>query len=148
MTTANPFEAYGSEAAPVIADNRANRRAKAPSQLDLKMEEKQRLHRTYKLLKRQERIAILKTEPRLLNFMRYLRSVTGEQADELLDAIAGSDWLMTAPQSVRAFALSRVARRQEKILLMVGAIPLDDPMPPETSVFFKAQALLRQGGLL
>lgn len=148
MTTANPFEAYGSEAAPVIADNRANRRKKDPSALDLKMEEKQRLHRTYKILKRQERVAILKAEPRLLNFMRYLRSVTGEQADDLLDAIADSDWLMTAPQSVRAFALSRIARRQEKILLMVGAIPLDDPMPPETSVFFKAQALLRQGGLL
>lgn len=142
------FAAYGETAAPVFSDKRASRRKKEPSALDLKMEEKGRLHKAYKALKRQERIEILKAEPRLLDFMRYLRSVGPDQADELLDAIAASDWLMSAPQNVRAFALSRIARRQEKILLMAGLVPLDDPLPPETSVFFKAQSLLRQGGVL
>jgi len=142
------FAAYAEVAAPVIPDRRADRRKKDPSALDLKMEERARLSKAYKALKRLERIEILKSEPRLLNFMRYLRSVGPDQADELLGAIAASDWLLTAPQSVRAFALSRIARRQEKIRLMLGLVPLDDPMPPETSLFFEAQKLLRQGGAL
>jgi len=142
------FEAYGEQVAPVIADRRPNRRAKQPSALDLKMEEKARLTRAYKAAKRAERIEILKAEPRLLDFMRYLRSVTADQADDLLEAVADSKWLMSAPQTVRGFALSRIARRQEKLLLMLGMIPLDDPMPPETSVFFEAQKLLRRGGAL
>lgn len=144
----NAFEAYGEQVAPIIADRRADRRKKAPSALDLKMEEKQRLHKSYRAMKRQERIEILKAEPRLLNFMRYLRGVGTDQGDELLEAIATSDWLMRAPANVRGFALSRIARRQEKIQLMIGTIPLDDPMPPEISVFFEAQRLLRTGGRL
>lgn len=142
------FESYGETAAPTPVDRRPDRRKKAPSKLDLKMEEKQRLAKSYKAAKRQERIEILKAEPRLLNFMRYLRSVGAEQGDELLEAIAASDWLMHAPAIVRGFALSRIARRQEKIQLMHGMIPLDDPLPPATSVFFQAQKLLRTGGRL
>jgi len=148
MTQADAFASYGAQAAPVLADPRANRRKKNPSQLDLKMEERARLTRAYKALKRAERIEILKAEPRLLDFMRYLRRITADQGDELLEAIAASDWLMHAPQLVRAFALSRIARRQEKIRLMLGLVPMDDPMPPETSLFFEAQKLLRKGGAL
>lgn len=142
------FESYGEATAPTPADRRPDRQKKAPSALDLKMAEKQRLAKTYKAAKRQERVEILQTEPRLLNFMRYLRSVSADQADELIEAIAASDWLMHAPAIVRGFALSRIARRQEKIQLMHGSVPLDDPLPPETSVFFEAQRLLRQGGKL
>lgn len=147
MTT-DAFEAYAEIAAPVVADRRPNRRKKNPSALDLRMEERQRLTKAYKISKRAERIAILESEPRLLNFMRYLRSVGADQGSELLDALEASDWLMVAPQLVRAFALSRIARRQEKIRLMVGLVPLDDPMPPETSLFFEVQRLLRAGGPL
>lgn len=142
------FATYGEQAAPVVADRRPGRRKKNPSKLDLRMEEKARLTRAYRIAKRAERIAILESEPRLLNFMRYLRSVGADQGSELLDAIGASDWLPGAPQAVRAFALSRIARRQEKIRLLVGLVPLDDPLPPETSLFFEAQKLLRVGGVL
>lgn len=142
------FAAYAEVAAPVFADPRPNRRKKDPSALDLKMEERARLSKSYRIMKRAERIEILKAEPRLLDFMRYLRRITVEQADELLEAIEQSDWLMHAPQSVRAFALSRIARKQEKIRLNAGLVLLDDPMPPETSLFFEAQKLLRIGGVL
>lgn len=144
----NPFESYGSQAAPVIPDRRPSRRKKNPSELDLKMEERQRLTKAYRASKRAERIQILASEPRLLNFMRYLRSVGAEAADELLEAIEASDWLMSAPQDVRGFALARIGRRQDKIKLMLGMTPLDDPLPPETSVFFEAQTLLRAAGRL
>lgn len=142
------FEAYGATAAPVIADRRPNRRAKSPSKLDLKMEEKARLSKAYRVLKRKERIEILKEEPRLLDFMRYLRKVTAEMGQELLDAIEACDWLMSAPQRVRGFALSRIAVRSDRLRLLAGDLPLDDPLPPETSVFFEAQKLLRRAGVL
>lgn len=144
----DPFASYGSQKAPVIPDNRADRRKKDPSKLDLKFEERSRLAREYRILKRAERIEILRTEPRLLDFMRYLKKVGPEDGSELLEAIANSDWLMPAPANVRGFALSRIARRQDKIKLMLGLLPLDDPMPPESSVFFEAQKLLRKGGRL
>lgn len=142
------FAAYAETAAPVFADRRPNRRKKNPSALDLKMEEKARLTKAYRISKRAERIEILKREPRLLNFMRYLRGVEADQGDELLEAIEASDWLMSADQQIRGFALSRISRRQDKIKLLLGLTPLDDPLPPERSVFFKAQALLREGGRL
>lgn len=146
------FADYGASAAPVFADPRANRRKKEPSKLDLKMEEKGRLVRHYKALRRAARIAILQEEPRLLDLMRYVRSVGPGDGDELLDAIKASDWLMAAPQNVRAFALERIRRREDKIKLMLGLVPFDDPLPPElgghTTVFFEAQKLLRTGGPL
>ncbi|QDZ07473.1 hypothetical protein FPZ24_08245 [Sphingomonas panacisoli] len=146
------FASYGEAAAPIFTDPRANRRKKDPSALDLKMEEKGRLLKAYKAMRRKLRIEILAEEPRLLNLMRYLRSVGPDDGDELLAAIGACDWLMTAPQNVRAFALERIRRREDKIKLMMGERPLDDPLPPElggrTTVFFEAQKLLRKGGVL
>jgi hypothetical protein len=144
----DPFAAYAETAAPAIPDRRADRLRKNPSALDLKMAEKSRLTKAYRIMKRAERIEILANEPRLLGFMRYLRSVGPEDGGELLEALGASDWLPKAPQSVRGFALQRIARRQDKIKLMLGLVPLDDPLPPETSVFFEAQKLLRAGGPL
>lgn len=144
----DPFASYGEASAPAIPDNRPNRRKKQPSALDLKMEEKGRLHRTYRMLKRQERIEILAEEPRLLNLLRYLRKVGPDDGDELLDAIKASDWLLAASKRVRGFALTLIGRRESKIRLSLGLLPLDDPIPPLTSVFFEAQRLLRAGGTL
>lgn len=142
------FASYGETAAPTPADRRPNRRKKNPSVLDLKMEEKARLTRAYRASKKAERIAILKDEPRLLNFMRYLRSVGPDDGDELLESIEASDWLMSAPQSVRLFALSRIGRRQDKIKLMLGLRPLDDAPFGPPCVFGKARDLLRKAGAL
>lgn len=148
------FAAYAETAAPTPMDPRANRRKKDPSAFDLKMEEKGRLHKRYKAMKRQERIEILAAEPRLLNFMRYLRGVGADQADEFLDALATCDWLLSASQSVRLFALGRIQRREDKIRLMLGEKPMDDPLPTslggpsEATVYFKARALLATAGPL
>lgn len=144
----NHFETYGTAKAPVIPDNRANRRAKAPSKLDLKMEEKQRLSKAYKASRRLARIAILKEEPRLLDFMRFLRRVGPDNGGELLEALAACDWLKNASQNIRLFALERIARRADKILLAIGETPFCDPMPPETNVYQQARAILASGGRL
>lgn len=144
----NAFATYGEAKAPVIPDNRANRRAKAPSKLDLKMEEKQRLTKAYRASRRVERTAILQAEPRLLDFMRYLRKVGPGDGPELLDGLREASWLLRSSQRIRGFALERIARRSDKIKLNLGDLPMDDPLPPETSVFFEAQKILRTGGPL
>jgi hypothetical protein len=144
----NPFLDYGADKAPVIPDRRADRRAKKPSALDLKMEEKQRLTKAYKATRRLHRIAVLADEPRLLDFMRYLRRVGPDDGDELLLALRDCDWLLDAPQRVRLFALERVASREDKIRLSLGLVPFSDPMPPATSVYLEARAILSSRGRL
>jgi hypothetical protein len=118
---------------------------KAPSKLDLKFAESKRLSNAYRAMKRKERSAIIASEPRLLDFIRYLRRVTADDGDELLEAIATS-WLPKAAGSVRFFALNLVGRKTDKIKQSLGLPILDDPMPPETNVFFRARDILVPGG--
>lgn len=120
-------------------------RDKAPSPLELKMREKQRLNRRYLQLRRIETKAVLASEPRLSGFLRYLKKVQAGQADELLEAIAES-WLVTAPLPVRLFALRMVDARCNKINRMLGNEALDDPLPPEMNTYLMARALLYPGG--
>lgn len=143
----NAFEQYAAEKAPVIPDSRANRRKKNPSALDLKMEEKQRLTKAYLATRRARRAELLEQEPRLRDLIKYLRKLGPEDGDELIEAVRES-WLMRASQEIRLFALELVGRCESRIKLAIGLVPLDDPVPPETSVFFEVQGLLRKAGPL
>lgn len=146
----NAFAAYASQAIPPSVQRRQAKReeaeAKAPSALEQKMEEKQRLTKLYKAWQREVRTATLALEPRLRAFHRYLRTVKPEQGDELLEQIRISPWLTKADQSVRIFALRLIDRHANRLARQIGREPLDDPMPPETSVYFEARALLHAGG--
>lgn len=142
----NAFAEYALEAIPPAMQRRqAKQEAKPESALDKKMAEKQRLTRAYKLWQRKVREETLVEEPRLRDFMRYLRTVQPEQSDELLEQVRVS-WLMDAPQAVRIFALRLIARHCDRINRRVGNEALDDPMPPETSVYFEARGMLHAGG--
>lgn len=140
----NMFAEYGLEASPP-RNGPAPSREKVPSALEKKLEERQRLTRAYRAAKREERIAILAEEPRLLDFMRYLRRLTINDGDELLEALADS-WLINASADVRHFALHLVGRRTDKLRQSVGLTELDDPLPPDTSVFTEARRLLTAAG--
>lgn len=141
------FESYGEAAAPKIPDNRANRRAKNPSALDLKMEEKQRLTKAYLASQRARRSALLEQEPRLKDLIRYLRRVGPDDGDEVIAAFQTCDWLRASGADIKIFALELLTRAESRIKLSLGLLPLDDPMPGETSVYFEVQRLLRKGGL-
>lgn len=143
----NAFEQYGAEKAPVIPDNRANRRAKAPSALDLKMAEKQRLTKAYLASRRARRAQLLEAEPRLKDLIRYLIRVTAEDGDDLIAAFQACQWLLQASPDIKMFALELVARKEAQIKLALGFEPLDDPLPPDTSVYFEVRTLLRRAGL-
>jgi hypothetical protein len=139
----NAFSAYADEK--VYTPPRARRKDKAPSILDLKMEEKQRLTKAYRLWQRDCNRQAIAMEPRLVAFMRYLRTVHAKQADELIEAVQES-WLPTAPQLVRIYALRMISARCDRINREFGLEALDDPNPPETNVYFRARDLLHTGG--
>jgi len=141
------FEEYGAAKAPVIPDNRANRRAKAPSALDKKMEEKQRLTKAYLASQRARRARLLEQEPRLKGLISYLRKVGPEDGDELIAAFSACQWLLSSSAEVKMFALELVSRKEAKLRLEIGEQPLDDPLPPDTSVYFEVRSLLRKAGL-
>jgi hypothetical protein len=143
----NAFEEYGAAKAPVIPDNRANRRAKAPSKLDLKLEEKQRLTKAYLASQRARRAQLLEQEPRLKDLIKYLRKIGPEDGDELIAAFSACQWLKVAGAEVKMFALELVARKEAKIKLELGFEPLDDPLPPDTSVYQEVRSILRKAGL-
>lgn len=143
----SPFEAYGQERAPVIPDSRPDRRKKDPSKLDLKMEEKQRLTKAYLASRRTRRAALLEQEPRLRDLIRYLRRVTAEDGDEMIAAFGACQWLLSSNADIKMFALELVSRKEAQIKLALGFEPLDDPLPPDRSVYQEVRGILRKAGL-
>lgn len=139
----NAYASYAAKAAP-FGNTLANPR-KEPSALDKKMWERQRLNKQYRAWKREEAQSALREEPRLVGFMRYLRTVGVEQADELIEAVASS-WLVSSAQNVRIFALRMIDARCNWINKRLGFEILDDPIWPDTSTYFRAREILHRGG--
>ena len=133
----NAFADYALQAAPRTKER------KEPSPLDLKLREKQRLNRAYKAALRKDRLQAFTDEPRLRDFMRWLR----RQNDpvELVEGVAES-WLPASPQHVRILALRLVDRHCDRLNRALGFEPLDDPLPPHSSVYFHCRDLLHAGG--
>jgi len=140
------FEEYAVQAIPQSVQRRqAKQEAKPESALDRKMAEKQRLTRAYKAWQREVRIETLASEPRLRDFMRYLRTVKPHDGDELLQAVRSS-WLPRSTQAVRIFALRLIDRHAGRLARQLGDEPLNDPLPPETNVYLQAREILHAGG--
>ena len=132
------FAHYAAQAIPASVQRKQAKAENPPSALELKMLEKQRLSRAYRASRRVINKETLADEPRLLAFARYLKKA---DPAELVEAISQS-WLPTAPENVKHYALRLVTARCDKINRSLGFEALDDPLPPETSTFFKARAAL------
>lgn len=117
-----------------------------PTPVEARLQERDRLSKRYRRLKRQEVREILAGEQRLRGFLRYLRTVGPEDGDDLLDALSECDWLRASPQPVRLFALRMISARVDKVNRSLGFEALDDPLWPETSIYFKARDILHKGG--
>ena len=135
------YSSYAVKAAPRAVPGKP-RADKAPSALDKKMAEKQRLSKAYRVSQRERTKALLAAEPRLVRFLKYLRTIRAGDGEELLEAVAES-WLPEASQEVRLFALRMIDARCNAINRKLGFPELDDPVPPETSVYFRARDILR-----
>lgn len=116
------------------------------SPLEQKIEEKRKLSRKYRMWKRQQVKEVLASEPRLGGFLRYLRTVTADTGKELIEAVQSCAWLIAAPLPVRLFALRMIDARCNRINQQLGNDILDDPLPPESAIYFEAKAMLHRGG--
>jgi len=67
--------------------------------------------------------------PRLAAMLRWMRSLSIDQADEFLEVLAGEDWLLTAPESFRRVAQRLFGRVTGHIRRRAGIDALDDPLP-------------------
>lgn len=133
----NAFASYGDE-------NARGKTAKPLSALELKMREKQRLTRAYKASLSRDRRQAFEDEPRLRDFMRWLR-----RQDEPVELVTGisESWLPQAARNVRLFALRLIDRHCDRLNRQMGNEALDDPLPPETNVFFQCRDILHRGGM-
>lgn len=147
--SADLFASYGTQTVPEKKSPQPgsfNGGVKAPSPLELKMREKQRLSRSFRKWRRAEVKIVLASEPRLRDFLKYLRTVDATKAADLIEAIDACDWLRRAALNVRIFALRMISARCDKINQMLGNEPLDDAMPPDTSLYFQCRDRLHEGG--
>lgn len=139
------FAQYGQQVGKRETKRKRNQ-VMALSPLEQRARERERLSRAYRAWRRAGTKAVLQSEPRLVGFLKYLRTVTAETGTELIEAVEVCDWLRTAPQATRIFALRMIAARCDRINQQLGNDVLDDPIPPETSTYFEARALLHPGG--
>ena len=116
------------------------------SPLELKMREKQRLSKAFRKWRRSENQAILTGEPRLRDFMKYIRTVDVTNGGELIDALDACQWMRSASLNVRIFALRMISARCDQINRRLGNEAFDDPIPPDTGIYFLARDRLHEGG--
>ena len=128
----DPFASYGATAAPKQFPKRGrNREVFAPSALEKKQAEKQRLSKAYRIDQRKRNAEIMMREPRLKGFMRYLKTIGPDDGDDLIEQVRIS-WLRESDDEVKTFAKAMITARCDKIArVCFGREPLDDPLPPE-----------------
>lgn len=73
----------------------------------------------------------------MIKILRYVRSMPPHAEDDFLLRIQKLEWLMESKPDVRLMLLRVIAKRMED---RFGQ--LDDPIPPETNMFFKARHIL------
>lgn len=108
----------------------------APVTLEAKQAEKGRLALRARAVARAEYRAQCEREPLLKTFRRDF----GRASSPLL--FLADHPLRAAPMDVRRAVLRQIDRHAAKVRRRMGLAILDDPLPPQTNVFFIARELL------
>lgn len=110
-----------------------------PQTLQDKQDEQNRLAKAYRAAKREEWRELTEQEPRLIEFKKALNAM--RQPREVLDFVANS-WVRHAPEPVRRAALRLVDKHSNREKRFAGRPIFDDPLPPDTNVFFTVKGML------
>jgi len=110
-----------------------------PQTLQAKQDEKQRLAKAYRASQREQWRELCEQEPRLPLYRKALRKT--QSPAQVLSTLAESPLRRGAP-NVRYAVLRLIDRHCWRMLRRTGQAPLDDPLPPQTSVFFVAREML------
>ena len=110
-----------------------------PLTLQEKQDEQNRLAKAYRAAKREEWRELTEQEPRLIEFRKSLRSLRDPK--QVVSFIAES-WVRHAPDPVRRAALRLVDAHSNREKRFAGRPIFDDPLPPDTNVFFTVKGML------
>ena len=75
--------------------------------------------------------------PRVRALVAWVKTLGPDDADELVEVVAGEDWLLTAPQEVRLAALRLIGDEIARIRRGTGLPEFDDPLPDQPETVFQ-----------
>lgn len=111
---------------------------KLNSALLKRYEESDRLMQAHKLYRKEWfENALARCPAEMMKILRYVRAMPCADEDDFLNRIVKLTWLMNAEDDVKFMLLRVIAKRMDEIN---GGF--DDPLPPDTNMFFKARELL------
>jgi len=75
--------------------------------------------------------------PRVRAMVAWIATLGPDDADELVEVVAGEDWLLVAPQEVRLAALRLIGDEIGRIRREAGLLEFDDPLPDQPESAFQ-----------
>jgi len=110
-----------------------------PARLTARRREQTALSQAYHAARRQwfERVLDCPEGPRVRAMVAWVRTLGPDDADELVEVVAGEDWLLAAPQEVRFAALQLIGDQIGRIRREAGLPEFDDPLPDQPENAFQ-----------
>ena len=103
-----------------------------------RFEESDRLIAAFKVYRDEWFTTTLQSCPdEMIRILRYVRDMPISAEDDFLERIQKLEWLMQGHPDIRFMLLRVIAKRMDQLYGV-----LNDPMPPETNMFFKARQIL------
>ena len=102
--------------------------------------ENDRLFRTYKATQAlwfKETLASSERPAELMKILRYIRAMPVDKEQDFIERIVKVDWVMNSPPDVRMLILRVVGARMDEL-----NGEFNDPMFPDTNMFFEIKRLL------
>ncbi|CAK0740054.1 conserved hypothetical protein [Azospirillaceae bacterium] len=126
----NAFLAYGERHQP--------RRQSSPA-LVARRQEQTTLSQAYRAATERwfERVLDGPEGPRVRALVAWVKTLGPDDANELIDVVAGEDWLLSASQEVRLAALRLIGEQIGRIRRAAGLLEFDDPLPGEPETAFQ-----------
>ena len=75
--------------------------------------------------------------PRVRAMVAWVKTLGPGDADELVEVVAGEDWLLSAPQQLRLAALRLIGDEIGRIRREAGLLEFDDPLPDQPENAFQ-----------
>ncbi len=127
----NPFAAYG-------ASRRLAQSAPPPALVERRREQSA-LSKAYHTARTQwfEQVLDCSEGPRVRALVAWVKTLGPDDADELVEVVAGEDWLLEASQQVRFAALQLIDEQICRIRREAGLAEFDDPLPDEPESAFQ-----------
>ena len=128
----NAFLAYGER-------HQHPRQAAASQALVARRREQTALSQAYHAARRQwlDKALDCAEGPRVRAMVAWIATLGPDDAEELVEVMAGEDWLLSAPQEVRLAALRLIGDEICRIRREAGLAEFDDPLPGEPESAFQ-----------